>query len=448
MSGRKALLSRLGADAADPLDELLAAALEFEQGSTPTLQGFLAWMKASDTQIKREMEQAGQAIRIMTVHGAKGLEAPLVILADASTTLRDNKRLLFEPQDGPSLPLLTARREDEPPCCSERRAALLEKERQEYRRLLYVALTRAERQLIVAGWQGSEKEKQPEAEKRSWHDMVRDGLNRMAHVRTDTGQELPAGTGWLGEGMVYAHAPATTDMKEAHKTAPPVTDPLPIWIDSAPLPEPSPSRPLSPSREDSEDVVLSPLAEEESWRFRRGLLIHRLLQTLPALDPALRETAGRTWLEGQKADPALVTEVLAVLNTPEYAVLFGPHSRAEVPVTGIVGDRVLSGQIDRLAITDESVWLVDFKTNRERPESVESVPLPYLRQLSAYRSVLHTLYPDKQIRAVLLWTSGPELMEIPDTLLDAHAPQPLGNISTCESQTISVLRATKPADNI
>ena len=168
----------------------------------------------------------------------------------------------------------------------------------------------------------------------------------------------------------------------------------------------------------------SPLGADDGRRFRRGLLLHRLFETLPDLAPGVRETAARRFL-GRPAHgldsverEAMIAEALAVLDHPEFAPLFGPGSRAEVPVVGTVAGRVLAGQIDRLLVRDDAVWILDYKTNRPPPDTVASVAPAYLRQMAAYRAAIRLVYPGRPVRCLLLWTDAPRLMELPAAVLD------------------------------
>ncbi|NBC34815.1 MAG: double-strand break repair helicase AddA, partial [Alphaproteobacteria bacterium] len=162
-------------------------------------------------------------------------------------------------------------------------------------------------------------------------------------------------------------------------------------------------------------------------RFARGALVHDLLRRLPEAAPADRPAlAERVLSRGGIADPAaradLLAEVAAVLDHPGFAAVFGPGSRAEVPLAGRIGDRVISGSVDRLVVGTREVLVVDFKTNRPAPDTVETVPDLYLRQMAAYRALLQAIYPDREIGCALLWTEGPALMPLPPALLDRAAP--------------------------
>uniref|UniRef100_UPI0034D20832 PD-(D/E)XK nuclease family protein n=1 Tax=Desertibaculum subflavum TaxID=2268458 RepID=UPI0034D20832 len=203
---------------------------------------------------------------------------------------------------------------------------------------------------------------------------------------------------------------------------------LPGWALSAAPPEPVPPRPLAPSRPDGDEASMLPPFAATRERFRRGLLIHRLLQTLPDLAAEARPAAAAAYLahaapeldEAARAD--LARESLALFDLPEAAPLFGPASRAEVPITGRVGDAVVSGQVDRIAITDDAVHLVDYKTNRPPPARVEDMPAMYRRQMSLYAAVLRQIFPNRAVRAAILWTDGPRLMNLPAHMLDNPVP--------------------------
>jgi ATP-dependent helicase/nuclease subunit A len=169
--------------------------------------------------------------------------------------------------------------------------------------------------------------------------------------------------------------------------------------------------------------VRPPLQPETRDAFRRGILIHRLLQALPDLPTGERESAARVFLVREDADAPdkIVAEVLRVLDDPRFAALFRPGARAEVALTGRIGGRLIAGQVDRLAVTDNEVLVVDYKSNRPPPGNAAGTPAMYLRQMSAYRSVLARIYPGKSIRCAILWTAAPALYELPAAMLDPYA---------------------------
>jgi ATP-dependent helicase/nuclease subunit A len=193
--------------------------------------------------------------------------------------------------------------------------------------------------------------------------------------------------------------------------------------------------PLAPSRPQDGTLgsvprAASPLAgrDADGARFRRGQLLHTLLQHLPPLPRGDHTAAAGSYLQqpchGLAADEAekLVADVLAVLGHPALAALFGPHGRAEVALTGVVGGRVVGGLVDRLAVLPDRVLLADYKTNRSPPASLATVPILYLRQMASYRAVLQAIHPDRPVYCALVWTEGARVMPLPPDLLDRHAP--------------------------
>lgn len=416
--GREKLRSRLGADVDDPVDEFLALALNYERIHTPALQGFLHWVEAGETEIKREMPEGRNEVRVMTVHGSKGLEAEIVFLPDTCAVPdgRYDPRLLpVESSDG-KLHLFPGRKANDDAVTGAAREALALERMREYRRLLYVAMTRAKDRLYIAGYRGPKAP--PET---CWYNLAATALMpkavEVAHA--DFGKV------WRIEGEQRGEPVVDREMA-AHV---PDLD-LPAWALTPPAPEPSPPTPLSPSKlaeEDTEPAMLSPLQRGGHNRFKRGRLIHRLLQTLPELAPDTRAIAAKRFLRepgwhlNEEAQAEIWQATETVLNEPGFANLFGPGSRAEVPLVGQVrraGKPIyLNGQIDRLLISDDEIIIVDFKTNRPPPTRIEDVSAAYLGQMAAYHALLASLYPDRAIRAGLLWTDGPRLMEIPAEML-------------------------------
>ncbi|MBP2229713.1 ATP-dependent helicase/nuclease subunit A [Azospirillum agricola] len=428
-SGRRAILKRLGPDAQDPLDEFLAVCLAFEKTEPPSLQNFLAWLAASEAEIKRELDQGGGTVRIMTVHGSKGLQAPIVFLPDTLGNPTQSPPILWPDDDCP-VPLFAARRTQEDSLSAEARSRANRRRDQEYRRLLYVALTRAEDRLYVCGYQG--KREPPEG---CWYKLVEAALSDSGVPQdfdfTHHGPEGWSGPGWRLAGPQTAVPPRCVAEEDAA-----ADHGAPSWL-TAPAPvEPEPSRPLTPSRPDGEEpAVRSPLGADDGQRFKRGLLVHRLLQTLPELEEAAREAACRRFLArpAHKLDAgqqdAIARETLAVLSHADFAHLFGAGSRAEVPLVGVVGNRTIAGRIDRLTIRGDTVWIVDYKTNRPPPRVLDDVPAVYRRQMAAYRAALEAVYPGMGVRCVLLWTDGPFAMELPAELLDAAGVPGLAGVA-------------------
>jgi len=406
-SARRALATRLGPDAEDPLDELLNAASDFGQRHTPSLQSFLHWLSVSEAQIKRELEQAMGRVRITTVHASKGLEAPIVILPDTAS-VPDKKRMpkLVWTKEG--LPFYLPR-EQTNETLRALREAVYARQMEEYRRLLYVALTRAADRLIVCGFKAGERQI-PEA---CWYNVVSAGLaaHHQAEVLPEA-QDALSPQIILADYALVAKGPRAAPQSEASLA-------LPSWLFAQPGPEPEPPRPLVPSQPSApEPSSISP----QDARFARGRVMHRLLQNLPEVEGARRAFVAARFLANpqhglaEAAQAEMAGEVLRLLGDPACAPFFGPTSRAEVPIVGLSGNRLISGQVDRLALVGDEVWVVDYKTNRPPPRETAAVPALYRQQMAAYRTVLQEIYPAKTIRTFLLWTFTLQLMEIlPET---------------------------------
>ncbi|MBT3789595.1 MAG: double-strand break repair helicase AddA [Alphaproteobacteria bacterium] len=418
MGGRRRLLARLGSEINDPVDEFLALAQTYEQNRVPSLQGFLHWLAAGESEVKRDPELLRDEVRVMTVHGAKGLQAPVVILPDTIRVPRKDDPLMWAPaNDGTAelhLLLWPGKAGANEPVTRELREAARERRDQEYRRLLYVALTRAEDRLYVGGWDTRNKRQAG-----CWYDLVEQAMQHQG-----VSVEVEQGTVWVHHGDQHEAPDSLEDEKAAAK---PVSA-LPIWAGTTAPPEPTPPRPLAPSRPDGEEPpVRSPLAEDDMSRFQRGRLIHRLLQTLPDLPESARAEAANRFLENpaHRLEPEnrekIATEALDILQHPEFAAIFGPDSRAEVAIAGVLGEHVISGQVDRLLVEADQILVIDYKTNRPPPTSEATVSPVYLRQMAVYRAALQQIYPEKSVRCALLWTDIGHLMTLSDQALDDYA---------------------------
>ncbi|MDE0702597.1 MAG: double-strand break repair helicase AddA [Rhodospirillaceae bacterium] len=435
-TGRERFWGRLGPDAVEPLEELLNLALDYQRDHPPSLQGFLHWLRRREVETRRDMESVPDAVRIMTIHGAKGLQAPIVILPDTVRVPKTADRLLWpEIVDGAaagttdSLPLIAPSEADADIRTMGFKDDAREARRQEYNRLLYVAMTRAQDALVVCGCRGPRK-----IDDDCWHTLVERGLRELdgaVEVFVEGLDEPVLRYGSLAPTATpEAAAPPAPPEVAAPAEAAPVHDPaaLPALL-APPPPEAQPPRPLAPSRPaEDEPPVFGPF-DAGADRYRRGALIHRLLQYLPDLPEDRRDRAALQYLarpgHGLTEDEQreIAAEIRAVLDLPEARPLFGPGSMAEAPVTGTVGGAVISGQIDRLAIGAQTVSVVDYKTNRPPPADGAATPPVYLRQMAAYRALLRRLYPAHRVDCFLLWTAAPRLMALADPLLDPYAPE-------------------------
>jgi ATP-dependent helicase/nuclease subunit A len=443
--GRARLLERLGHEAADPIDELLARALQYQRLEGGSLQGFLRWFEAGGGEIKRDLDQnRRREVRILTVHASKGLQAPIVYLPDTVRVPRDDARILSA-DDGETR-LWLPRADDANEAARAWRGEARERALEEQNRLLYVAMTRAEDRLYVGGWFVARK-----PDRGCWYERIEAGLRASskaeifpespqprgrATTREFDFRELLGGEGWAGEGYELINA-GTIGVPQQAELALEAATPLPPWGRQTPKAEPDPPTPLAPSQPLPDEGVagpraFSPLAAGDSRRWKRGQLLHELLRHLPATAPGERAEAARRFLAqpahglAEEEIAGWTAEALAVTEAPSHAALFAEGSRAEVPLIGTVrtprGSFTVSGQVDRLAVTEREVLIVDYKTNRPPPADATGVALLYRRQLALYRALLSEIYPGRTVRAFLLWTAQPILMEIDAKTLDNSMP--------------------------
>jgi len=424
--GRARLLARLGPDAADPLDELLTAAMAHERAHPASLQGFLQWLRRASSIVKREPETSANLVRVMTVHGAKGLQAPIVILPDTTGAPPQSAGLRWTKEE---LPLWAPRKTGfNAPAYAEADAERAVCEAEESNRLLYVALTRAEDRLLVCGWHGSNGPAEG-----CWYAKVAAGFALVGEDTPFTPADWGAdGTGFAA-GPLRRLASSQRDVRreEARHTGETAAA-LPVWArqPAAAAPAPGVASPSHMQQEEADLPAAAPHAPGDPLgrRFQRGNLIHALLQSLPDLPDDQREAAGRTFLArpghglGAAQQAETLTEVLGVMAHPAIAAAFGPGSLAEAPLAGRVGDRLILGQVDRLLITSDTITILDYKTNRPPPAAPTASPRAYLRQMAAYRAVLRLAFPGRRVESALVWTYGAQVMPLPAELLDEHAP--------------------------
>ncbi len=429
--GRKRILRRLGHEANDALDEFLELALNYERKAPASLQGFMAWLRTADLEVKRDMEISRDEVRVMTVHGAKGLEAPVVFLADTTSSPSDTQRLRLvrltrdqESRDMPGVVVWAGRKADDPQSVARARDAMLEETEDEYRRLLYVAMTRAADRLIIGGCMPGNRNTVRDF---SWYDLIRKGLDRSGLQL----QPIETPSGPVKRYMRPQDEAVATGQRAATQVAP--IEP-PAWLrESAPTERRSGDflRPSDPSEGDVGRFRAPVSAQTRARALRRGTLAHRLLQSLPDVASERRQDAALNFLRRNAADWSeseredLAAKVRELIEHSRFAAVFGAGSRAEVPIVGRLERPgsppvLVSGQIDRLVVTENEVLIVDFKTNQNPPEAVAKVPASYVRQLALYRALLEKLYPQRRVRAALLWTESTEFMEISAPALDAE----------------------------
>jgi ATP-dependent helicase/nuclease subunit A len=404
LDGRRKLLARLGPEARDPIEELVSAALEFERDDVNSLDRFLAWFGRGDVEIKRDPSAPVDAVRVMTVHGAKGLEAPVVILADATGDPRQlgasNPPLDF-PVDGRPVPLIRPKKAER---CDPFTVLIEEEETldlAEHWRLLYVALTRARERLVIAGV----AKKKAVAD--SWHARVEQAMIAVGAVRD--GEAGP---------LLFEVKGESARAKRRIDRRPEIA--LPDWLQAMAPAESRPPRPLAPSGPDQDDLPYPPPRPGEVDAARRGTLLHLLFERLPGVAPAQRMAAAETWLEvsGGVGDGDLrtsfATTVCNIVQDPEFTDVFGAGSFAEAPIAAVLADgRVIAGTVDRLLVEAERVRVIDFKTGAFVPATVDEVPAAHRSQMAAYAEALRVIFPGRAVEAALLYTSGPKIIALP-----------------------------------
>ncbi len=417
--GRHRFLARLGAEANDALDEFLNLALDYERYETPSLQGFLAWLRKARAEIKRDMEIARDEVRVMTVHGAKGLEAPIVILADTVTPPAGPRPPRLLTLAGGPLIWVGRKADDVAPVQAARQLFLRDAE-DEYRRLLYVAMTRAADRLIVCGAEGVRRP--PDC----WYDLVHTPLAELLVEEQDGGETV-----WRYRKSTGKATPPPSSQKSEAKPERPA---LPAWLREA-VPAEVPSAVyVSPSSAYDEEFAhatrMGGSAVDRVKALQRGRVVHRLMQSLPDIPRERRRDAAMHYLGSAATDftaaeqSAIVKQILGILDDPNFASVFAPGSHAEVPIVGRIFRPpaipvAVAGQVDRLTMTDSAILIADFKTDRNAPLELGKVPKPYTAQIALYRAVLAKIYPGKTVRAALVFTEAPRLIEIPAAALEA-----------------------------
>ena len=420
--GKRAIIARLGYDALDPLEEFLNLALAYEKNNVPSLQHFLTWLAEGAIQIKRDLDQGGQnQVRIMTVHGSKGLQAPIVILPDTTRVPKIRDPLLWHAtSENHKVPFW------HPPAeaICEFTGALKNHAQylqiQEYNRLLYVAMTRAEDRLYVCGWRSK-----LEPSELCWYLQIKQALQEVGEKFALDDALLENFTNTKGWRLVTKQQLCQVEQvanEVQHNDELPGQ--LPLWAKRQATHQATTQELQRPSQlQDSHgEPALSPLTMQKSAPMNRGTIIHKLLQYLPDVPPTQRELScrnylARYWQNDITAVEELTQEIMQILNDPSFAAVFAPGSYAEVSLINKTSDRRLSGQVDRLVVTPHEVLVVDYKSDRTVADRSDKFPEKYLRQLQAYRECLLRLYPNHRIRCALLWTSIPRMDVVPEEMI-------------------------------
>ncbi len=419
--GRRKLLERLGPEARDPIEELLSSALEFERSGAPSLQQFLDWFARGEVEVVRDPSAPLDAVRVMTVHGSKGLQAPVVILADATVDpdrSPGRDAVLTLGGQGEAVPVFRPRKEELVEPLRSQLEAADRAEREEHWRLLYVAMTRAEERLFVGGALGpADRNGAPEA---SWHAAIERTLDRLGADQRD--DPIWGQARLLGDQLTAAAGTAPARAIRAAAS-------LPDWAARPAPDEARPPRPLAPSAPSEDDAPDPPPTPAARAAADRGRLLHQLFERLPGVpaderadraDAWLRDSAG---IDDARVRHALIESACAIIGDPAHAELFAPGALTEAPIAAVTAEGVvISGTVDRLRVSADRVQLVDFKTGRQAPIRASDIPPAHLRQMAAYSAALAIIFPDREVEASLLYTAGPVLHRLPEAMLAAHAP--------------------------
>lgn len=381
---RADFVARLGTEVNEALDAFLDICLQFENNKTPSLQSFLSFMSRQEIIIKRDMDQKNMnAVRIMTVHGSKGLQGNIVFLPDtrsSSKSFSTRENLIWTENN---LPLWVPNKDQAPIQVDSILNLMQQKDIQERKRLLYVAITRASDRLYIMGYNNRNK-----APKDNWYDLILSSLNLND----------------LKEKIVFKSDQKQEIISKRIKTYPNDFDECPDWVKKNPILEPeqtilSPSKLVVFEKDQTNDIVLSQALE-------KGILIHKLLQYLPEIPP---EKHRQKLQELTPNGIEIPYQLLDLMEKPEIADLFGKNSLAEVPIIGELNGQKIAGQIDRLVIRPDSILIIDYKTNKKVPKII---PNNYQAQLNAYRDLIKKIFPDRIVKSYLLWTENLTLMEV------------------------------------
>ena len=417
LNGRRKIIKRLGLDADDALAEFMNLVLDFETNNTPSLQGFLAWLKLRDVAAKRDLEQGDvKAVRITTVHSSKGLEAPIIFLPDTKAPEGGNKNRLYwcENEKG-EFPLWFVSVKKLPFIMQDERNAVKAEAKKESKRLLYVAVTRPRDRLYITAWDrknakedGGDDKSKKEKTSDTWYDLISESFDKTQSFEDKDGK------------VFFVSSPQKTMVKNADVRKEKVGAKLPLWVSEKAKDEPLPLKPLAPSKIGVEDdaVAPSPFVTARSGAIQKGKIVHKLLQFLPELPPDKREQIMRKYLELNAGEwdeaerEKVAKEVMAVLTDERLKIFFGEGSKAEVPLMGMLGNEAFSGQVDRLWVGEKEVVIIDYKTNQNVPSTLKEVPELYKKQLSVYKELLAKLFTKKSVKAYILWTQNLSLTEI------------------------------------
>ena len=408
LDGRRKLLRRLGEAARDPIEELVASALAFELEEVPSLDRFLAWFGQGDVEVKRDPSAPSNAVRVMTVHGAKGLEAPFVLLADAThdpAKVGGTSTVMEVEVHGVGpIPMIRPRKDECAPIFRTLIDAAKGTDIEEHWRLAYVGLTRAAERLVIAGVKP--KRDVPQT---SWHAAAARAMQALGAAPIEAEE-------W-GGALVWEGANSASARRKPGK-APLEPISVPDWLRQPAPEEERPPRPLAPSQIAEDRDAAPPPGPEMREAARRGTLLHALFERLPGVEPTERYDLALRWLErsGVTAETArreMAGAACSLIGDPAFADLFGADSLGEAPIAATLPDgRVVAGTVDRLCIGPDLIRVIDFKTGRAIPSDADAISPAHRAQMTAYAEALAVIFPGRKVEASLLYTAGPKLVTL------------------------------------
>ena len=450
---RHAFFERMGDECEDIFHAFLHSAQTYDRCHTSSLQGFLHWLEQGVVEIKREPQARGKKLSIRTIHGAKGLEAPIIILAESAIGKKEHEKSVKDatPQLYDGIPIWSGVKENRDPQWDDRREQKLREAQQEENRLLYVALTRAKDRLYIAGCEGKGKKKddKPKTKKkdekpetRTWYDHVEQAFDTLSakygegtSYKVETGDEdadFARRLTYIPKHQAESNVVSSSSAKEQRmtpratgKSSASTLPSLPSWALQPQRPQRVPRttpRALSPLyEEDGHMGMASPLLDDKARR--HGLAVHAMLEYL---SPSMLSQPMATWRAMLITHPALAAysqdekddawhEVCMLLQKEDIRRLLAEPCRREVPIMGDSGQagHPMTPQlwrIDRLIDRDTYLLIIDYKTDRAPPKDSDAVPPSYQRQMGRYAQQIALIYPTKEIQCSFLWTKNASLM--------------------------------------
>jgi ATP-dependent helicase/nuclease subunit A len=416
--GRKKLCARLGEEINDPLDEFINLTLSFQKDNIPSLQNFIKWFENSAIDVKRDLENHLSQVRIMTIHASKGLQAPIVILADTVSVPNSFDKLIFT-----DLVIWPGKIANYNQYCHNLRKQKSKEEYDEYLRLLYVALTRAEDQLIICGYKTSHQ-----VSNNCWYSIIKSSMKLIAKeyvfkTSNDLSLYFMDQVAYIIEtDQLIAPINNVTNNKQAD-----IKDLiLPSFLFKDPPKEPTSFKQIIASVKISQDNDFNYNILNNN-EFKKGNIIHKLLE----FSSIIKKNSNTIWnfIKQYAADLdediqlKIYNQYITLLETKEYDLIFGPNSKAEASIAGIVANKfIISGKIDRLVILENQVMIIDYKSDLIVATCSEEVNPNYLKQMSLYHCLIKEIYPDKKITCWLIWTNNASLMELSQSLIGRYFP--------------------------